>query len=113
MHTPEAVASWVATVSARFVGQPIAVALDLEQSQGALVFMLGTYGNLHLYPIHPRAAAQLRAALYPSGAKDDPVDADLLLDMLILHRKHIRPLRPSGHERVPFPRFCHEFLNLC
>ena len=96
MHTPEAVASWVATLSARFAGQPIAVAL--EQSQGALVFMLGTYGNLHLYPIHPRAAAQLRAALYPSGAKDDPVDADLLLDMLILHRKHIRPLRPDNEQ---------------
>lgn len=92
-HTPEAVASWVGTVSARFAGQPIAVAL--EQSQGALVYMLGTYGNLHLYPIHPRAVAQLRTALYPSGAKDDPVDADLLLDMLILHRKHLRPLRPD------------------
>jgi hypothetical protein len=38
------------------------------------------------YPIHPRAAAQFRAALYPSGAKDDPVEADLLLDMLVLHR---------------------------
>jgi len=96
MHTPEAVASWVATLSARFAGQPIAV--GLEQSQGALVFMLGTYGNLHLYPIQPRVAAQLRAAFYPSGAKDDPVDADLLLDMLILHRKHIRPLRPDNEQ---------------
>jgi hypothetical protein len=96
MHTPEAVASWVATLSARFADEPIAIAL--EQSQGALVFMLGTYGNLHLYPIQPRAAAQLRAALYPSGAKDDPMDADLLLDMLLLHRKHIRRLRPDTQQ---------------
>lgn len=95
-HTPEAVGAWVSMLSARFAGQPIAVAL--EQSHGALVFMLGQYANLHLYPIHPRAAAQFRAALYPSGAKDDPVDADLLLDMLRLHRQHIRPLRPDNEE---------------
>jgi transposase len=93
-HTPEAVGAWVSMLSARFPGQPIAVAL--EQSHGALVFMLGQFADLHLYPIHPRAAAQFRAALYPSGAKDDPVDADLLLDMLMLHRKHIRPLRPDN-----------------
>jgi len=35
-HTPEAVESWVSMLSARFDGQPIAVAL--EQSRGALVF---------------------------------------------------------------------------
>jgi len=95
-HTPEAVGAWVSMLSARFAGKPIAVAL--EQSHGALVFMLGQYANLHLYPIHPRAAAQFRAALYPSGAKDDPVDADLLLDMLMLHRKHIRPLQPDSEQ---------------
>jgi len=92
-HTPEAVEAWVTMLSARFAGQPMAVAL--EQSQGALVFMLGKYGHLHVYPIHPRSAAQFRAALYPSGAKDDPMDADLLLDLLVLHRSHLRPLRPD------------------
>ena len=95
-HTPEAVGAWVSMLSARFAGQPIAV--GLEQSHGALVFMLSQFANLHLYPIHPRAAAQFRAAFYPSGAKDDPVDADLLLDMLVLHRKHIRPLRPDNEQ---------------
>src|ERR1035438_4440873 len=95
-HTPEAVGAWVSMLSARFAGQPIAV--GLEQSHGALVFMLSQFANLHLYPIHPRAAAQFRAAFYPPGAKDDPVDADLLLDMLVLHRKHIRPLRPDNEQ---------------
>jgi transposase len=95
-HTPEVIGAWVSMLSARFAGKPIAVAL--EQSHGALVFLLSQYANLHLYPIHPRAAAQFRAALYPSGAKDDPVDADLLLDMLVLHRKHIRPLRPDSEQ---------------
>jgi transposase len=92
-HTPEAVEAWVATLSARFPGQPIALAV--EQSRGALVFMLSKYEQLHLYPIHPRAAAQFRAALYPSGAKDDPVDADLLLDLLVYHRDRFRRLDPD------------------
>jgi transposase len=80
----------------RFPAQPIALAV--EQSRGALVFMLGKYEHLHIYPIHPRAAAQFRAALYPSGAKDDPVDANLLLDLLVHHRGHLRRLSPDTEQ---------------
>jgi hypothetical protein len=82
-HSPEAVAAWAAMLSARFGGQPVALAV--EQSRGPLVFMLGKYEQLHIYPIRPRAAAQFRAALFPSGAKDDPSDAELLLDLLVHH----------------------------
>jgi transposase len=95
-HTPEAVEAWASMLSARFHGQPIAVAL--EQSRGVLVFMLARYAPLHLYPIHPRTAAQFRAALYPSGAKDDPVDGDLLLDLVLHHRAHLRPLQPDTEQ---------------
>jgi transposase len=91
--SPEAIEAWVGTLCARFENRPIAVAL--EQCRGALVFMLSKYAALHLYPIHPRAAAQFRGALYPSGAKDDPVDADLLLDLLVHHRRHLRRLDPD------------------
>ena len=49
-------------LAARFGGEPIAVAL--EQSRGALVFMLSKYEQLQIYPIHSRAAAQFRAALF-------------------------------------------------
>lgn len=92
-HTPEAVESWASMLAARFPGQPVAVAL--EQSRGALIFLLAKYAHLHLYPIHPRAAAQFRAALYSSGAKDDPVDADMLLELVLHHRTHLRPLYPD------------------
>jgi transposase len=80
----------------RFPAQAIAVAV--EQSRGALVFMLSKYEHLHIYPIHPRAAAQFRGALYPSGAKDDPVDANLLLDLLVHHRGHLRRLSPDTEQ---------------
>ena len=92
-HSPEAVGAWAAMLRERFGGQPVAIAV--EQSRGPLVFMLGKYGHLHIYPIHPRAASQFRAALYPSGAKDDPGDAGLLLDLLLHHRDHLRRLNPD------------------
>jgi len=37
----------------------------------------------------------MREALYPSGAKDDPRDADLLLDVLQQHRDKLRRLVPD------------------
>jgi transposase len=95
-HTPEAVDNWVMMLRWRFGEQPIAIAV--EQSRGSLVFMLDKYAHLHLYPIHPHSAAQFRKALYPSGAKDDPVDADVLLELLTHHRAHLRRLRPDTVE---------------
>ena len=95
-HTPEAIEAWVGGLFSRFPAQPIALAV--EQSRGALVLMLGKYKHLNICPIHPRAAAQFRAALYPSGAKDDPVDASLLLDLLVHHRGHLRRLSPDTEQ---------------
>jgi transposase len=92
-HTPEAVEEWAMMLRSRFGEQPVAIAL--EQSRGALVVMLEKYEHLHLYPVHPNSAAQFRKALYPSGAKDDPVDADLLLELLTHHRAHLRHLSPE------------------
>jgi transposase len=37
----------------------------------------------------------MRQALYPSGAKDDPRDADLLLDILLQHCDKLRRLVPD------------------
>src|SRR6266436_575109 len=75
-HSPEAVAAWAAMLSARFGGQPVALAV--EQSRGPLVFMLGKYEQLHVYPIHPRATAQLK--LYFPQMLDwfDAVDSPLV-----------------------------------
>src|SRR5271156_4385516 len=57
--------------------------------------MLGKYEQLHIYPIHPRAASQFRAALFPSGTKNDPLDAELLLDLLMHHRDRLHRLNPD------------------
>jgi transposase len=92
-HTSEAVEVWVAQLCRQFAQGPIAVAL--EQSRGALVFMLSKYERLHLFPVPSTMAGNMREALYPSGAKDDPRDADLLLDLLLKHRDKLRRLSPD------------------
>ena len=92
-HSPEAMHAWVTQLTARFGGRPIAVCL--EQSRGALLFALSKYENLVLYPIHPATAHDFRKAVYPSGSKDDPLDADVLLDFLRKHRERLRVWRPD------------------
>jgi transposase len=92
-HTPEAVESWVGQLCQRFGEQPIAVAV--EQRRGALVFMLSKYEQLHIFPVPPTMSANLRKALYPSGAKDDPKDAELLLDILEKYGNKLRRLQPD------------------
>jgi transposase len=92
-HMPEAVETWVAQMSQRFAGRTIAVAV--EQSRGALVFLLSKYEQLHIFPVPPAMTANLRKAFYSSGAKNDPSDADLLLDLLQRHREKLRRLSPD------------------
>lgn len=92
-NTPEAVQAWVTELYLRFSERPLAVAL--EQRRGALVAMLSKYGSLHLYPVHPLTLAKYRAAWYPSRSKDDPKDADLLLEILCQHRERLRRLEPD------------------
>ena len=95
-HTPEALQAWAAELIARFGPAPIAVCL--EQSRGALLSMLLQFENFVLYPVPPQAAAKLRQAFYSSGSKDDPRDAELLLEILHHHRRHLRRLTPDSVE---------------
>lgn len=109
-HTPEAVEAWVGQLCRRFGNRPIAVAV--EQVKGALVFMLSKYEPLHLYPVPPAMSANLREALYPSGAKDDPRDADLLLELLLQHRNKLRRLSPDSEATRRVQHLVEERRNL-
>ena len=83
-HTPEALQEWALTLRTRFQGQPIAV--GLEQSRGPLIYALLKYDFFVLYPINPVTLAKYRQAFSPALGKDDPSDADYLLDLLQHHR---------------------------
>ena len=91
---PETVEAWVGELCRRVGPGPIAVAV--EQVKGALVCMLRKYECLHLFPVPSTMSAAMRKALYPSGAKDDPRDAGLLLDLLLQHRDRLRHLQPDN-----------------
>ena len=95
-HTPEAVDEFISSLAIRFPGQRVAVAL--EQSRGALIFMLGKYEHLILYPIHPNTLDHYRKSVYPSGAKSDPADATLILEFLCKHSERLRPFHPDTEE---------------
>jgi transposase len=92
-QTPEALQSWIQQLRNRFAGRPVAIAV--EQKRGALIYALMHVDFLHLYPVNPQTLSQFRKAFYPSGAKDDPVDADLLLEILMAHRRHLRVWIPD------------------
>src|ERR1700730_8297968 len=109
-HTPEAVEAWVGQLCKRFGNRPIAVAV--EQSRGALVFMLAKYEPLHLFPVPAAMSANMREALYPSGAKDDPRDAELLLDLLLQHRDKLRRLSPDSEATRRVQNLVEERRNL-
>lgn len=90
---PEKLSEWIAGLRQRFPGGTIAV--SLEQKRGALLYALQPHEHLVLYPINPQMSAKFRQAFYPSGAKDDPGDADLQLDILLHHRDRLTAWRPD------------------
>lgn len=92
-NTPEAIQTWAVELAQRFSGRPIAVAL--EQSRGAVIAMLSKYAPLVLFPIHPNTVANYRKALYPSGAKSDPRDSDLILELRLAHPEKFRCFEPD------------------
>ena len=90
---PEALHAWVAQLRARFPQGKVAVAL--EQSRGAVIYALMNYDFLLLYPVPPKGLARYREAFFTSGAKSDPGDADLLLEMVHSHRDRLRLWQPD------------------
>lgn len=90
---PEALHAWVVGLRARFPEGKIAVAL--EQSRGAVIYALMNYDFLLLYPIPPKTLARYREAFANSGAKSDPGDAGLLLELVRTHRDRLRGWQPD------------------
>lgn len=94
--TPEALQEWVAQLRRRFPeGQ---VAIGLEQSKGALIHALLEHDFLLLYPINPATVDRFRKAFTSSGAKSDPGDADIILELLEKHHRRLHPWKPDDSE---------------
>src|SRR2546428_12116978 len=95
-HSPAALQEWAIGLLHRCAGQPIAVCL--EQSRGPLIYALLQYDFFVLYPINPATVAKYRQAFSTAHGKDDPSDADYLLDLLEHHRNRLRPWHPDDQK---------------
>lgn len=93
-HRPLKIRQWAESLRERFGGAPIAVCLEL--SQDPIVSALLEHDFFVLFPIHPASLARYRDTFVPSGAKDDPTDAQLALDMLRRHPENFQPLKPES-----------------
>ena len=94
-HRAEDLDDWARSLHRRF-GGPIAVALEL--SKGPIVSVLQKYDFFVIFPIDPSTLANHRKAFTPSGAKDDPTDAEFALKLLLTHTEHFKPLSPQSVE---------------
>ena len=93
---PEALHSWFMNLIARFGDRKVAIAI--EQTRGAVIHFLLGLAPVHIYTIHPKSLKNYRDAINPSGAKDDPSDANLLLQFLTLHQHRLKPWIPDKPE---------------
>ena len=94
-HKVDAIDDWAQSLYRRF-GGPIAVALEL--SKGPVVYALQKYDFFVIFPVNPSTLAKYREAFTPSGAKDDPTDAEFALDLILRHADRFTPLHPQSVE---------------
>ncbi len=94
-HQVERIDEWAHALHRRF-GSPIAVAVEL--SKGPIVYALQKYDFFVIYPVNPTTLAKYREAFTPSRAKDDPTDAELVVDLILRHPERFKPLQPQSVE---------------
>ena len=95
-HRPAAIDAWAKTLRQRFAGRPVAVCLEL--AEGPIVSALLEHDFFTLFPINPSTLARYRKAFSPSGAKDDPTDAAIALELLRRHPEKLKPLKRDSDD---------------
>jgi transposase len=95
-QSSEKIGAWIGELMAIHPGGRIAICL--EQSRGAVINALMHFPMVDLYPVNPVTVAKYRSAFTPSGAKDDPGDAKILLELLQLHRAELKVWIPDSEQ---------------
>ncbi|HET9215626.1 MAG TPA: IS110 family transposase [Terriglobia bacterium] len=95
-HLAESLQEWINQLRARYGGKRVAVVL--EQARGGLIYALMSTDFISIYAVNPHSLAQFRKALYPSGAKSDPSDAELLEEMVRQNRQRFRAWTPGDEQ---------------
>ena len=89
-HSAKEINDWITNLHKQYKGQ-IAVAVEL--SKGPIVYALQKFDFVTIHPVNPSMLATYRKAFSPSGAKDDPTNAELALDLLLNYPNKIKALK--------------------
>jgi hypothetical protein len=90
----EAVQQWLLELKAKCAEGEIAIAL--EQRRGPLFYQLCSHlQKIDLYPVYPQSLASFRQRFFSSRAKDDPVDSQLLEELVRTHGDRLRAYEPQ------------------
>ena len=95
-HKTESLQEWLNELRNRYGGKRIGIVL--EQARGGLIYALMSTDFIEIYPVNPESLAKYRKALYPSGAKSDPPDAELLGDMVRQNPGRFRAWVPGDEQ---------------
>ena len=93
-HKPEALHKWAMDLKLRYPDQKIAIVCELKK--GPLIYALAKYDHLVLFTVNPSAVANYRKAFTPSGAKNDPTDAFIQVEMIKLHIDKLSVIIPES-----------------
>jgi len=94
-HQVDQIEQWAQSLHKRFGGT---IAIALELTKGPIVYALQKYDFFVVFPVNPSTLAKYRETFTPSGAKDDPTDSELILDLLVRHPERFAPLNPQSVE---------------
>jgi transposase len=92
-HTPEDLRAFLGELQRRVKGQLVGICI--EKCRGAIVHALLEYDFVRLFPVNPLTLSRFREAWAPSRAKDDPTDAEYLLEILSRHPERLRCWTPD------------------
>jgi transposase len=105
---PASVRAWLSELKAQ-LGPQERVVVGFEQSRNSLFELLRAESHwLELYPLNPLTVSRYRQALFTSGAKDDPVDGQLIEELIYHHRDRFRAYEPLSPEVRQLDLLCQQ-----
>jgi len=85
---------WALSLKQRFPDQQIAVACELKK--GPLINALSRHSHITIFPVNPATVSKYRKAFSNSGAKNDPMDASIITEILSLHMHKLTAIKPES-----------------
>ncbi len=92
-HSPESIDRWVKSLHKKYKGK---IAIAVELNKGPIIFALQKYSFVTVFPVHAATLAKYRETFTSSGAKNDPRDAEIALELLLNYPEKFKPLKQQG-----------------